>query len=192
MSDGLTAAPPHPAAPLPPEPGRRPTWAVVLVQVVAVLVVFAALGAAGGWLWYTLWSPPSGVVSGGEWYTSEHGLREQFSGVALFVVIGVAAGVVLGALAAWRLDRSELATLAAVVVGSTLAAWLALRVGAHLSPADPHRLAETAADGTRLKGHLTVDAWAPRGAWTFGGLLGVALVYAGSLGRGSRPEDPRG
>ena len=62
----------------------------------------------------------------------------------------------------------------AVVAGSVLAAYLMLRVGQHLSPPDPHELAKTAKDGTELEGALRVDAWPPRGAFTFGALVGLA------------------
>ena len=85
-------------------------------------------------------------------------------------------------LTAWLFDRSELVTLVAVIVGSALAAYLMLRVGTHLSPADPHELAKTAQDGDKLKGALRVRSWAPKGAFTFGALVGLALVYAVSIG----------
>jgi hypothetical protein len=68
-----------------------------------------------------------------------------------------------------------------------LAAYLMLRVGYHLSPPDPHQLARTAADGTRLDGALRVDSWPPKGAFTFGAVLGASLVYASTLGL-SPPE----
>jgi hypothetical protein len=66
-----------------------------------------------------------------------------------------------------------------------LAAYLMLRVGYHLSPPDPQIVARTAADGTRLDGALRVDSWPPRGAFTFGAVLGLALVYASTLGQTS-------
>ena len=86
-------------------------------------------------------------------------------------------------LTAWLFDRSELVTLAAVVVGSALAAYLMLRVGVHLSPPDPHELAKTAQNGDKLKGALLVTSWPPKGAFTFGALIGLAVVYAVSIGR---------
>jgi hypothetical protein len=183
MSDGLTATPTQ--APLDPAPERapRPGWQVAALQALLIVAVFAAVGLAAGWLWFRLWDVPKGVVSGGLWYTGEAGLRDDFEGVGLYVAISVAAGLVLGALAAWLLHRSELVTLIAVVAGSALAAYLMLQVGQHLSPADPHELAKTAQDGTELKGALRVRSWSPRGAFTFGALVGLALVYAVSVSR---------
>ena len=184
MSDGLTA---HPASPelLDARPDRAPRspWVVVPAQALATVVLFAAVGAAAGWLWYTLWDVPTGVVAGGQWYTSEAGLRDDFQGVAWYVTLAVVAGLVLGMLTAWLFDRSELVTLGAVVAGSALAAYVMLRVGTHLSPPDPHELAKTAQDGDELKGALRVRSWAPKGAFTFGALVGLAMVYAVSIGR---------
>jgi hypothetical protein len=183
MSDGLTAAPIH--APHDPAPDRtaRPAWLVASLQALLIIAVFAGVGALAGWLWYHLWDVPKGVVSGGQWFTSEAGLRDDFSGVAWYVSISVVAGLVLGTLAAWLLHRSELVTLGAVIVGSALAAYLMLRVGQHLSPPDPHELAKTAKEGTELNGALRVRGWPPRGAFTFGALVGLALVYAVSVTR---------
>ena len=197
MSDGLTASPASPELlDARPETSPRSPWVVVPAQALATVGIFAGVGAAAGWLWYTLWDAPSGVVAGGAWYTGEAGLRDDFQGVGWYVTIAVVAGLVLGMLTAWLFDRSELVTLAAVVVGSALAAYLMLRVGTHLSPADPHELAKTAQDGDKLKGALRVRSWAPKGAFTFGGLLGLAGVYAASIGRapaevhGARSADP--
>jgi hypothetical protein len=168
---------------------------VVPAQALAVVAAFAAVGAVAGRLWYHLWDVPSGVVAQGQWFTSEAGLRDDFQGVAWYVAISVVAGLVLGVLSAWLLDRSELATLCAVVAGSALAAYVMYRVGTHLSPADPHELAKTAKDGTRLKGSLEVSSWPPRGAFTFGALVGLGVVYVASIGRAptevrERPRTP--
>jgi len=171
MSDGLTSP-----DRLESTEGRR-TSRVVVLQVVAIVVVFAVVGALLGLLWYHLWDTPTGVVSSGQWFTDEAGLRDTFQGTGWYVVLAVAAGLVLGLVSAWVADRSELATLAAVVVGSVLAGLLMYLVGTHLSPGDPHVLAKTAKDGAKLDGQLTVDGWSPRAAFPFGALLGLVLVY---------------
>jgi hypothetical protein len=192
MPDGLTAHTPPPThEPLVAEPEGAPrsSWVAASVQALVIVVVFGVVGVGCGWLWYHLWDAPSGVVSGHQWYTNEAGLRADFDGVAWYVTIALAAGLVLGILAALLFDRSELVTLAAVVLGSLLAAYLMLRVGTHLSPGDPHELAKTAQDGDKLKGALQVDPWPPRAAFPFGALLGLAFVYLLSSGRS--PKEPR-
>ncbi len=183
MSDGLTSTSTQEPLASSPKVTGRPAWALALVHGLAVVAAFAAVGALAGVLWYRLWDVPQGVVAGHQWYTSESGLRDDFAGVGLYVAISVPAGLLLGALAAWLCDRSELVTLVAVVVGSVLAAYLMFRVGYHLSPEDPDVLARTAKDGTRLDGALRVETWPPRGGFPFGALLGLTLVYAGTLGR---------
>jgi hypothetical protein len=189
MSDGLTAPAPEILDARPDRAPRSP-WVVVPAQALATLAVFAVVGAGAGWAWFRLWDVPSGVVAGGRWYTDEAGLRDDFQGVALYVVIATVSGLVLGILAAWAFDRAELVTLAAVIAGSVVAAYLMLRVGTHLSPGDPHELARTAQDGDKLSGALRVRSWAPRGSFTFGALVGLGLVYAVSIGR--PPTEVRG
>src|SRR5690349_1199789 len=99
MSDGLTA-PPTSARPdrLDQQPARPGGWAwlVVPAQALTILVVFGGVGVALGRLWYRLWDVPGGVVSGGQWYTSEAGLRGDFQGVAWYVALSLVAGLVLG------------------------------------------------------------------------------------------------
>jgi hypothetical protein len=183
MSDGLIATTTDEAAAAPPAPTARPAWLGAVLQGLAVVAVFAGVGALCGLLWFRLWDVPHGVVAGHQWYTSETGLRADFSGTGLYVVIAVVAGLLLGALAAWRCDRSELVTLVAVVGGSILAGYLMLRVGYHRSAPDPHHLALVAKEGTKLDGALRVDSGPPKAAFPFGALLGLAVVYASTLGR---------
>jgi hypothetical protein len=191
MSDGLTAARSHEVAGSPAPHSRRSAGAVVCIQAATVLVGYAVAGLLCGWLWHHVWDQPDGVVSGGQWFTSEAGLRADFAAVAWYVSIGVVAGLVLGALSAWLLARSELVTLAAVLAGSVLAGYLMLRLGQHLSPADPHELAKTAADGSHLKGALRVDSWPPRAAFPFGSLFGLSVVFTATVARTQPgPEQP--
>jgi hypothetical protein len=183
MSDGLTATTDHQPLPAPPGHPGRPAWLGTVLEGLAVLTAFAGTGALGGLLWVRLWDQPRGVVSDHEWYTSESGLRADVAGTGWYVVIAVLAGLLLGVLAAWLGRRSELVTLAAVVGGSVLAAYLMLQVGHHRSPPDPHVLALTAKDGTKLDGALEVHGWPPKTAFSFGALVGLALVYASTLVR---------
>lgn len=158
----------------------------VLLQAIVVVAVFAAVGAAGGWVWYHLWDVPAGVAFQGRWVPREadEGLQAAFDGTAWYVVTGLVAGLVLGVLAALLARRSEVATLVAVVVGAAVAAWVAYRVGVSLSPPDPAPLARGADDYTPLPGALSISGRSPFVAWPLGGVLGLAVVYLLGLSAG--------
>jgi ABC-type xylose transport system permease subunit len=194
MPDGLIATATHEPAAAPPDPTGRPAWRGVVWQGLTVVGVFAGVGALCGLLWFRLWDVPHGVVSGHEWYTSESGLRADFAATGWYVVIALLAGLVLGVLAGWLCDRSEVVTLVAVLAGSIVAGYLMLRVGYHRSPPDPHHLALVAKDGTKLDGALRVDSGPPKAAFPFGALVGLLLVYATTLGRtpDEVPGEPSG
>lgn len=148
-----------------------------------VLVLFAVAGALAGVLWEWLWTPPTGVVLDREFLLDGEGLRSAFSGTALYVLVAAVAGLLLGVGVAVLTDDSELVTLAAVLVGSVLAAWLMYVVGTALGPPDPGPLADRAQDMTRLPDDLQVSGWSPFVAFPSGALVGVTVVFVGLAGR---------
>jgi len=163
----------------------------VALQGLAVLGVMAGGGAVAGVLWFRLWDPPAGVVRSGSWLTDETGLRTDFSGTGLYVVVAVLTGLLLGALVALLLARSELATLAFLLASAALAGWVMYRVGVLDSPGDPQALAVGAADATVLPGRLHVSGWSPFVAFPTGALLGYAVLLVALPGRGvSREKEP--
>lgn len=166
---------------------------------------FAVLGTVCGLVWQWAWRPPPGVVYGDEWFLDPSGPDVGFAGTGLYVLIAAGAGLVAGLLVAWRLHGHEMVTLAGVLVGSTLAAWVMYAVGHALGPADPDLLAIGADDFSRLPAELDVgdeSPFAPFGsaaavAFPLGAVVGLAVLYltwspAGSRGgrHRSAPEDP--
>ncbi len=149
------------------------------VEALVVVAVCAGVGAAVGYGWYRLWDSPPGVAFEGQWYPdpTDEGYRSIFGATATYVLLGALAGLVLGVLAALLARHSELVTLAAVVVGTALAAWLSYRLGTSLGPPDAAAIAKTAADFKEIPGNLAVEGHSPFVSWTFGGLLGVASTY---------------
>ncbi|MFI2707368.1 hypothetical protein ACH5WX_07470, partial [Nocardioides sp. CER28] len=123
----------------------------------AIVVAFLLAGVVGGLVWHSLVDIPRGVVVGHRWYPDPWDTGEQasFAATGWYVVAAAVAGVVIGLLAAWFSRAPEVVTLAAVVIGSLLAAWLMLVVGLHGAPADPQTAAAHAADGTRLTGTIS-------------------------------------
>lgn len=155
-----------------------------LVQLALVVVVLALAGALAGAIWEWIWSPTVGVVVDHRWTAGDVlGLQHRFSGTGWYVVVAAIAGLLAGVAVTLVADRVPLLTLAAVLAGSVLAAWLMLRVGMALGPPDPAVAARTAADGTRLPDHLSVSGHSPLIAFPVGALLGLVLVFIGLSAR---------
>jgi hypothetical protein len=119
-----------------------------------------------------------GTVFEGRWYVGgEEALGRVFDGTAWYVLVGAGGAVAGGVVATLFARRSPLVTLAAVVVGSALAAWLMLRVGLELSAADPETVAKTAADRTELPDRLTLEGGrSPYLAWPFCSLIALMVL----------------
>ena len=167
--------------------GRRVVPAIV--QAAIVVGVFAVAGALAGVVWEWLWTPSVGVVVDHQWLLGLAGLRAEFSATGTYVVVASVAGLLTGALCALFLDRAELVTLVAVLVGAVLAGWLMVQVGHALGPPDPRKLAETASNRTRLPSDLRIvgKIWPPKSirdpspyvAFPAGATLGLAVVLLG-------------
>ena len=202
-----TDLPVGPAAPVPvsstatgpstPAAGRRRaargrSWRRLVVENAAVVLVFALAGLAGGWVWSELWDPPLGAVQDREWlYLDFAMVGTVFSGTGLYVVVGLVGGTVLGVVAALVARTSELVTLAAVVLGSVVAGYLAHQVGVQRSPTDPRLLALVVPDGTELPGRLEVTGSSPFVAWPLGSLVGLAVTYFLTSGASAGVEGAR-
>lgn len=161
------------------EPDTRPGWVPAIRQAAIAVVAFAVAGAVAGVVWEWLWTPPVGVVVDHKWLMGLAGLRAEFSATGVYVVVASVAGLLTAVLCALFLDRAELVTLVAVVVGAVLAGWVMVQVGQALGPADPRELAETARDGTRLPSDLRIVGKSPYVAFPAGATLGLAVVLLG-------------
>lgn len=182
MSDQLTtgtAGPSEPAQPAERRAGRGRDLRVALLQAGAIVVVFAVVGVICGFIWEAAWSPAQGEVVKHVWYpvSWDRAQPTYFAGTGWYVVIGTVAGAIVGALAAWLCDRAELVTLAAVIVGGLLAAYLMRVIGLHRGPGDPQRIAKTAADGTKLPSQLTLTNWWMLMAVPGGALATLSVVF---------------
>jgi hypothetical protein len=142
-----------------------------------VVATYAAVGLGAGWAWHELWQPSDGVVFSHQWYLGGEGLRRDFAGTGLYVLVGAVVGLVLGGVFAMVGGVRPVLTLGACLVGSVLAAWLMLKVGERLGPADPQDLAKSAEDGTHLASALRVTGPSPLLALPFGTLAALALVF---------------
>ena len=166
------------------EPDARRDWVVPAVGQAAIAVaVFAVAGVLAGVVWEMLWTPHIGVVVDHEWLLGLTGLRAEFSSTGVYVVVASVAGLLAGVACGLFLDRAELVTLAAVLAGSMLAAWVMVEVGGALGPPDPRELAETARNGARLPSDLRISGWSPYIAFPAGATLGLAAALLGTMKR---------
>ena len=167
---------------------RRPAILRRLLEPLVVLLVFIGAGTGAGWLWERWWTPTQGVVIDGTWVPGYRAqgegfvfdfpsLEGLFDATAQYVVIGLAAGLVLGVLAALLGRRSELVMLFAVVAGSLLAGLIAYRLGTHLGPPDPTTLESTVKEATVLPAGLEINGASPFIAWPLGALVGLCVTY---------------
>ena len=150
-----------------------------LIQAGIIVMVFVVAGAVAGVVWEWLWTPPVGVVVNHKWAMGLASLRAEFSATGVYVVVASIAGLLVGVLCGLFLDRAELVTLAAVVVGAVLAGWVMVHVGQALGPTDPRELAKTAAEGTRLPSDLRIAGKSPYVAFPAGAILGLTVVLLG-------------
>lgn len=184
MTTDLPAGTAHTPAPA----SRRPDWRGILLESVGVLALFAAGGALAGWIWEKWATVPQGVAFDGEWrlgyriegdfFVGDNDWFERAFGViGTYVVLGVVSGLVIGVVVSLVCRRSELATLAAVAVGSVLAAFVCYRVGLALGAPDPASVARGAADGTIIPADLAIEQRGPFVVWPLGSLIGLTMVY---------------
>ncbi len=147
--------------------------------VLGVVAVFAVAGLGCGWLWASRFAAPSGVVYSHVWYPDpwDAGQRTVFAATGSYVVIALVAGVVLGILVSVISRGREVATLVAVSVGSAAAGLLMLRLGLHLAPSDPTKVAAEVADGTRLNGGLEAPGKAAWVAFPLAALVPLCVLY---------------
>lgn len=203
MSDELT----HPRVPAAHEPTDRPQgrpgWGAPAVQGATIVVLFVVVGAFCGWLWERLWTPATGLVWQGQWHKglialdpktfaqawSENAHQDVFSGTAIYTVIGIVAGLAVGAFAAFLLDAAELVTLGALIVGGLLAGLVAQRVGLHLSAPSPDALAPTTPNGAVLDDRIHLAGWGLWGVFPGAALIPLAMVFL-IFDRPRRAEGP--
>jgi hypothetical protein len=113
---------------------RPPTPKVVikrdLVPAVSVLSTVALLGLAVGWLWSRLAPPQEKVIAqDGQPVPPIDYSYHQFDDLVIFMLLGLAAGLVTG-VAVWYLrERRGPVVMLAATAGGALGGWLAMSVG---------------------------------------------------------------
>lgn len=166
MSGQLSAEARDPQVPAVDAAGRRDGWGSRLAVVAALGLAGAASGVVTGWLWEWLWTPPTGAAWKGEWFLDRQGLLDDVSATGWFTVVGLVAGIGLGAAAARFVRAAPLLVLGGVLLGAFLHAWVMYQVGHLLGPEDPHVVARTAGDWEPIVSDLRL-AGVERTWWPF-------------------------
>jgi H+/Cl- antiporter ClcA len=127
---GVATAEEHPPWPY---PWHKPRAEVVvkadLLPAVSILSFVALLGLAVGWVWSRLAPPQRMRVLPDRQVPLPVESYHRFDDLALFVLLCLGAGLCTG-LGVWMLrERRGPVVMIAAVLGSVLAAWLAMRVG---------------------------------------------------------------
>lgn len=157
--------------------GRGATWGVALL-VLEILIAYALVGLVAGLVWEAVWTPPDQVVQQHQVFPSDYqALRRIFTGTGLYALVAFAGSVLTALVVSLLTRRRELVVLAAVTLGSGLAAVVMREVGISRGPVDPTTLAASAAEGDHLPGALDVSGFSPYLVWPMASLLVLAVVF---------------
>ena len=120
-------------SPAPQYPWLRPPAKVVikpdLLPAISLLFLIGTAGLAVGWLWSRLAPPQRETVVDGGTVPLPVESYHRFDDLAVFTVLCLGFGVVTG-VGAWFLrERRGPVIIVAIVLGSVVAAWLAIKVG---------------------------------------------------------------
>lgn len=150
-------------------------WTRLLRQPLIVVGILAVAGLGCGWLWHHLWAPaPTGVGFKGKMYFPDDTI---FRATGLYVLIALAAGVLLGAVLTYVFEYDEVATLIAVTLGALLAGALMAWVGSVLGPDSPQPVADALTqEPGEVTGSLSVEPLARWTCFPCGGVVGALFV----------------
>lgn len=176
-----------------PPPRPRVVVRADLRLAMRVLVAVAGLGLPLGVLWFWLAAPELVAVLvdpvGGRVEVPLPGQSEhRFDGMAIFVLLGISAGLLTGALLWLMRQRRGPVVLVAAVLGSLAAAWLATRIGLLLAGWYYPDLAGAAPGEVVARAPVLESAWVLV-VQPFGTAIAYSLVVAWNgtpdLGRSS-------
>jgi hypothetical protein len=151
------------------------------------------LGALAGGIWEAVVDLPIYTLNAdSRALTSERGLTAIFGADAWFCLIGAVAGLLLGAVAWWRLRGLGWPVVPVTTVAAVAAALVAWWVGTALGPADFATRLATAVPGDVVPVGLALRAPVSLLVWPFFAVAPILL--ASSLGRDeeepAEPDEP--
>ena len=152
-----------------------PTLVATALDVVIVLVWFAAAGVLGAVVWWQVTTLPKVTKAGDSATLAPEELVKQVQSDGWFFVVAAVGGLLSGVvLLLWR-RRDPLSMVVLVAIGGGLASWLMIHVGLALGPGSVlealRGLPEGAQVSTQLKLHASGVAW----IWPVAAVLGALL-----------------
>lgn len=147
-------------------------------HVVGRALVGAFAGVLVGWLWTKLAAPPAAVVTSDGVVFGETELNQQVGVTMWFLVTGLAAGLVIGFLLAWRGSRHGLTVVLAVLLACVLGSLVSYWTGVHIFGPDTKSQLASAAVGQRVTAPLSVGTPIAFFGWPVGGLVGALLAIS--------------
>jgi len=153
-------------------------------DVVISLVLVAAsavLGVLMGLLWHWLAPKVPLYADTTAIYLQDPEGEQAIGADGTFALIGMGAGLVLGALAYWRTRRREggVAVPIGLTLGGLLGAYVAMKVGIALGPSgDIIALAKSVPTGHTFDGPLKLTAYGVMLAWPFAALAALLALTA--------------
>ncbi|WP_026423676.1 DUF2567 domain-containing protein [Actinokineospora inagensis] len=187
QQDAQGALPEYPGAWTPPARRPKVVFRRDLLPALSLVSTISLLGLAIGWVWSRV-APGMlvQIIEDGTPAALRNDGYHRFDDLALFMLLGLAAGVLTGA-ATWLMrERRGPVIFIAAVLGSLLAAWLAYQVGlswAHgrfPSPSTP-KVGDVLTLSPRLETVWGILTWPLGAALTYG----IAAAWNGEddLGR---------
>lgn len=128
---------------LPPPPVPRPVVRADLLPAISAISLIALLGVPLGWIWSRLAPPEHSVLAPGGTTTSLVESYHEFDALALFLLLSMAFGLLVGAVLWLVRRRRGPVMLLGGAIGSLLSAWLGVQMGAsfaasvHPPPPEP-------------------------------------------------------
>jgi hypothetical protein len=172
----------------PPVDGRT-----VARDVVVVLGAFLAAGVLVGIVWPQVVEPVTVTRSEFGLQTGEIALAHRFGHDAWYSLLGGGAALLLGVVLTFWRRAHETATLAALVLGALLAAWVSSTVGTATGPEAAEVVLADAEVGATAPDQVLVTADAAYLAWPLAAVLAAVLVlWAAPTGRGGTRSESQG
>jgi hypothetical protein len=174
-------------SPLPGQPAlRRP----LVRDLGFVLVWFVVLGVVGALVWWQVTPLAEYTRTATSAEMGEEQLGRQVAADGWYVAIAALGGLLSGvALLALR-HRDPLAMVVLVTLGGLLSAWVMLRVGLWLGPADPKTVLPDVAVGDQVPFQLKPKTTGVLYVWPIGVLLGaLGVIWGTDSHRGKVSDD---